>query len=62
MKSLQSVPAIKGDVPGRRGPRARLARAVRRVSTAKTVTTSAQRKAQILGSQPLLGRGTGWCR
>ena len=34
MKSLQSVPAIKGDVPGRRGPRARLARAVRRVARA----------------------------
>ena len=34
MKSLQSVPAIKGDVPGRRGPRVRLARAVRRVTRA----------------------------
>ncbi len=34
MTTLQSVPAIKGDVPMRRGPRARLVRAVSRVGPA----------------------------
>ena len=34
MKTLPSVPATKGDVPMRRGPRARLARAVSRVGRA----------------------------
>ncbi|WP_083881362.1 ABC-type transport auxiliary lipoprotein family protein [Thauera phenylacetica] len=54
MKTLQSVPAIQGDVPGCRAPRARLARAVSRVARAVAARVGRWAGLAALGAALLL--------